>query len=274
MVQSCSKTVATNEIKGSKECPFCGHGKTRIFSSALSMLRCVSCGLLFRDISLSETIMINRNAWSDLYNHKNETGATDLRLSRIYAGNLISSLGLKSIKGLKILDFGTGRGDMLVALSELGADVYGVEPFGYEHLKSRGFKVFHEIDAIPKGFLFDGIIANDVIEHVFFPWDVVEKLYGLLNVSGWLYIATPNAGGFNASFFKAHWRELYNQGHIRFFNSACLEGIFTKLGIVEFKRLSWFIKYSNNPLKALVNYFLQFFKLDGVLRYVLLRGAR
>ena len=167
-----------------KECPFCSGRRISAYNSALSVFKCASCGLLFRDISLNDSIGINKNAWADLSHHKNETGATDLRLSRIYAKNLIRSLGLKSIKGLKILDFGAGRGDMLAAFSELGADVYGVEPFGYEYLDTRGFKVFREIGDIPKGLLFDGIIANDVIEHTFYPWEMIEKLYGLLSVSG------------------------------------------------------------------------------------------
>jgi len=171
------------------------------------------------------------------------------------------------------LDFGTGRGDMLAVLSELGADVYGVEPFGYEYLEDKGFKVFREIEDIPKGFLFDGIIANDVIEHIFCPWDVMDKLYGLLNVSGWLYIATPNTGGLNAVFSRARWREFYNRGHIRFFNSSCLKSVFFKFSITKYKRLRWFIRYNNNPLEILVHYFLQFFRLDGVIRYIIIRSS-
>lgn len=261
--------LSSSIVQGSGQCPSCGHGKISVYSRALPVWRCLSCGLLFKDISLSESIKIYKNAWSDLRNHKDETGATTPELARIYSKKLIKSLGLRDLAGLKILDFGAGRGDMLIALSELGADVYGVELFGYEYLKSKNLTIFRQIEEIPKGLLFDGIIANDVIEHLFYPWDAIKQLYGLLNSNGWLYIATPNAKSFNAKVFRSRWREFYNSGHIRFFNSSCIELIFTKLGIVRYKRLNWFVKYRSNPLAILTHFVLQLFQLDGVLRYIL-----
>lgn len=254
-----------------KQCPFCSHREINVYSSALSVWRCLSCGLLFMNALRSEveSAELYKNAWADPRDHEDETGGTNLKLARVYLQKLIPFLCLRNFKKLKILDFGAGRGNILIALSELGADVYGIEPFGYEYPKDKGFKVFRGIEEIPKGFLFDGIIAIDVIEHLFSPWDTINKLYGLLNAAGWFYIATPNANSLNAKFFVSHWREFRNLSHIYFFNSCCIEKIFTKLGIVQYKRIRWFIRYNSNPLQNLAHYFLQFFRLDGELRYVL-----
>ena len=52
--------------------------------------------------------------------------------SRIYARKLAETLGRKDFAGLKLCDFGAGRGSMATALIELNADVYAIEPFGYE----------------------------------------------------------------------------------------------------------------------------------------------
>ena len=156
-----------------------------------------------------------------------------------------------------------------MALSELGADIYGIEPYGYAYLKSKSFKVFRQIEEIPKGLSFDAIITTDVIEHIPSPWDIISELYNLLNTDGWLYIATPNSNSLNARIFKSHWREFYNPSHFYFFNSGCIEAIFIKLGIVERKRLYWFIKYNDNFLQNLMHFVLKFFKLDGELRYIL-----
>lgn len=271
MTQFYPKMPSVSEIQDSKQCPFCGHREINVYSSALSVRRCLSCGLLFRSILQlqSNSAELYKNAWSDACNHINETGGTNLELARIYLQKLILFLGKKNLTGLKILDFGAGRGDILIALSELGADIYGIEPYGYEYLKSKGLKVFRQIEEIPKGLFFDAIITTDVIEHIPSPWDAIGKLYKLLNTNGWLYIATPNANSLNARFFKSHWREFYNPSHFYFFNSGCIEAIFIKLGIVEYKRLYWFIKYSSNFLQNLIHFVLKFLKLDGELRYIL-----
>lgn len=265
-------SLSSNTALNSKQCPFCGRGDVSLYNSSLFVWKCLSCGLLFKDRLQDESVAIYKSAWSDYCNHIDETGATNRKLSKIYSQKLISSLGLKNFSEMKILDFGTGKGNMLMALAELGADVYGIEPFGYEYLKSKGFKIFREIKEIPEGLLFDGIIANDVLEHLFNPWDTINELYGILNINGWFYIATPNAESLNAKFFRSYWREFYNSGHIRFFNSDCIEAIFIKLGIPKYKRLHWFVEYSSNPLHRLIHLILQFFQLDGVLRYMLRRS--
>jgi len=254
------------------KCPACGCGKISVYNKVLPVWRCLSCGLLFKDVSLDESSKINTDAWLNLCNHKDETGATDRELAEIYAEKLIESLGIVNVSGLRILDFGAGRGDMMVVLAELGADVYGVEPFGYEYLKNRNFKIFRQIEDMPEGLFFDGIVANDVIEHLFSPQETIKQLYGHLNSSGWLYIATPNAGSLNAKVFRSNWREFFNPGHIIFFNFRCIESIFARLGIFRYKRLRWFLKYRSNPLAILTHFVLQLFQLDGVLRYILLKN--
>lgn len=258
-------------LQDSAECPFCSHSEINVYCSILSVWKCSTCGLLFRGLPHTdiECSKLYKSAWLDCFNHKDETGGTDYKLAVIYLRKLLLSLGLKDLAGLKIIDFGAGRGDMLTALSELGADVYGVEPYGYDYLKGKGFKVFRQIEDIPKSLSFDGIIAMDVIEHIPSPWDTIGKLRELLNTNGWLYIATPNANSLNARLFKSHWREFYNPSHFYFFNSGCLEEIFIKLGIVKYKKLAWFIKYNNNFLQNVTHLVLQFLKLDGELRYIL-----
>ncbi|MBU2044050.1 MAG: class I SAM-dependent methyltransferase [Candidatus Omnitrophica bacterium] len=255
--------------KSLEQCPFCSHKDVRLYNKTLFIWRCLSCGLLFRKISESEFVKLYKDAWSDSGKHIDEIGVTTLDLARSYLQKIAESLGLESFSGLKILDFGTGRGEMLTALSESGADAYGIDPFSYNYLDGRNFKVFRGIEKIPEEVSFDGIIANDVIEHLFSPKDRIKDLYKLLKNGGWLYIATPNNSSLNARVFMSGWREFYNPGHIWFFNSVCLERIFSELGIAKYKRLHWFIQYDRNPLRKLIHYLLRFSELDGVLRYIL-----
>lgn len=255
--------------KSLEQCPLCSHRNIKLYNKTLFVWRCLSCGLLFRKISETEFVKLYKNAWSDLGKHRDEIGVTTLDLARSYLQKIVVFLELKSLSGLKILDFGTGKGEMLTAISELGADAYGIDPFGYQYLEGKNFKVFRSIKEIPKGILFDGIIANDAIEHLFSPRDRIKDLYKLLKDGGWFYIATPNSSSLNARVFMSRWREFYNPGHIWLFNSACLERIFSELGITKYKRLHWFIQYNRNPLRRLIHYLLRFSELDGVLRYIL-----
>jgi len=253
------------------QCPFCGKNTVNKYRGLESICQCLSCGLLFRDGFQPQQKLdeLYKKAWSDIGGHKDKTGGTSIKLARIYAQKMAESLGLEDFSGLRILDFGAGRGCMLTAFSELGADVYGVEPFGYEYLKNKGLKIFRSLEEIPKGLLFDGVITIDVIEHILSPWDTIERLYRLLANKGWLCVITPNADGLNARFFRANWRELHNPSHIYFLTPRCIEAIFVRLGFAKFRRLNWFVQYSNNPLRKLIHYLLQSLELDGEIRYLI-----
>jgi 2-polyprenyl-3-methyl-5-hydroxy-6-metoxy-1,4-benzoquinol methylase len=231
--------------------------------------KCGVCGLLFKDVCAVESAVVNRTAWKDLPNHMEETGATNPRLSRLYLKKLQSSLGLSGFTGLKVLDFGAGRGDMLAALSEAGARAYGVEPFGYAYLKEKSLEVFQSLDDIPAGMKFDGIIANDVIEHLMDPRRALRILLGLLSQGGWLYLSTPNSGGLHARLAGRRWREFRNKGHIRLFSARCIERSVMEPEGAEYRRLRWLVDYGGaTAVIKIVRYLMQIFWADGALRYI------
>jgi len=259
----------TPTIDNLLQCSFCC-GTVRPYWRDVKVWKCSSCGLLLRHPLPSEQDLakLYQKSWSDPYKHRSETGGQDLDLARTYAGRLASSLGLKDFSGLKILDFGAGRGAMLTALAELGADVYAIEPFGYQFLASKGFSTFRTLDEIPEGVIFDGIVTIDVIEHLYAPWNELRRFSEILKDSGWVYIATPNACGLNAKIFRSGWQEVLKPGHLIFFTPCSLEAVLTYCGMTRSRRLRWFIKYSDNPIRALLHYFLQALYLGGELNYL------
>jgi len=157
---------------------------------------------------------------------------------------------------------------MLTALSELGAEVYGVDPFGYEYLKERGFKVYRTLKDLPTELAFDGIITIQVMEHLPAPWVEIEQFHRLLADDGWLYVCTLNARGLNALISRSKWREVEKVGHILFFTPNSVEDILRKCRFTHFKRLRWLIGYSRNPIRRFAQYMLQILHLDGELRYL------
>lgn len=252
-------------------CPACGKGKTINYKPKLSLTRCRRCGLLFRvpaeeDKGLSRAY---KAAWSDAACNIDQTGGTDLELARIYSRRLKDSLGIKNFSGLKILDFGAGKGEMLIALEELGAETYGFDPFGYDFLKERGLRVVRDLDDLQEGLRFDGIVSIDVLEHLQAPRFFIRRLSEKLAPSGWLYLSTLNLESLNARIFGYNWREFRNLTHLCFFGPKSLEAVFRGFDSLEYQRLRWLVNYSKNPLMNIAHNFLQLFSLDGELRYIL-----
>lgn len=252
------------------ECRYCS-GKTILYWRSLSFWRCPSCRLIFRH-PLPETesvIELYVNSWTAPYKNRSETGGTSINLARIYVKKIAESLGVTDFSGLKILDFGAGRGDALIALSEMGADVYGVEPFGYERLLSMGFKVFRTLDEIPEGLTFDGIVTMDVVEHLGSPWLEIGRFNLLLNEDGFVYISTPNADSLRARIQGERWREALRAGHFVLFTGNSLETIIDRSGYKNRKRLKWYIQYNKSAIQNVLGYILQSVLIDGELRYLI-----
>lgn len=255
-----------------KKCPLCSSDAKSLWPK-LNVCKCQSCNLMFRypAPSLDELGTLYETSWGDPTHQLDETGATSPDLAHEYGIKLAESLERDNFEGLRILDYGAGRGAMLKALQDLGAEIYAVEPFGYEFLQEQGFRAFRSLSELPANIKFDGIISLDVVEHVPAPWDTYGDLQKYLAEDGWLYVSTPNAGGINARYFRSKWREFYNRGHLFFFTSRTLELTLTKSEYKDIKRLQWFINYHRGTLTSLLHRLLQFTRQDGELRYLLFK---
>jgi 2-polyprenyl-3-methyl-5-hydroxy-6-metoxy-1,4-benzoquinol methylase len=252
------------------ECRYC-NGRTAIYWRSLSFWKCPACRLIFRH-PLPETesvIELYVNSWSEPLTHTSETGGTSMNLARIYVRKIAESLGVTDFSGLKILDFGAGRGDVLIALSEMGAEVYGVEPFGYQRLLNMGFKIFRTLDEIPSGVTFDGIVTMDVVEHLGSPWQEIARFDLLLKKGGFIYISTPNANSLRAKIQGDRWKEAMRAGHFVLFTESSLETILDKSGYKNRKRLKWYIQYNKSRIQNVLGYLLQSVLIDGELRYLI-----
>lgn len=251
------------------QCPFCST-VTELYWPAVKVWKCSRCGLLFRNPlpSQKELTDLYEKSWSNPYEYTDETGGINPDLARIYTSKLAKSLGKKDFTGSKILDFGAGRGEMLTAFAKLGADVFGIEPFGYEYLEKRGFTAFRTLDELPKQLAFDGVVMEDVLEHIITPWNELKRLKEHLTGCGWIFISTPNASGFSAKAFRSKWPEAVKLGHLYFFTPSSLETLLANCAYARCRRLRWFIRYSKNPIHEFIHYSLQAFYLDGELKYL------
>ncbi len=142
----------------------------------------------------------------------------------------------------RILDFGCNEGELLLRLrrdkgcSELyGVDVMErVRPSLEAHLDGGFITDLHHHD-LPEelvGF-FDVIVMHDVLEHLYDPWFVLEKLRNHLAVGGRLVAVVPNfqfwglwGQVFNGEFTYGRPGGLMNEEHVRWFTPDSILELF------------------------------------------------
>jgi glycosyltransferase involved in cell wall biosynthesis/SAM-dependent methyltransferase len=235
--------------------------------------RCARCALILRYPipKPQELDALYRTSWSHPEENVRETGGTTPELARDYAAWLTRSLKRRDLSGLKILEYGAGRGEMLTAMQTLGADLCAVEPYGGEYLQQRGFRAYRTLRDLPQDLRFDGIVSVDVFEHDGASCEIVRDLGALLKPSGWLFVATPNPAGLNARIFRARWREAQKPGHVLFFEPGGLESLFRRTGFQSWRRLHWRVRYEKSAAVRAKDFLLGALRLDGELRYLAFR---
>ena len=90
---------------------------------------------------------------------------------------------------------------------------------------------------------FDVVVAADVLEHLYDPWNTLRRMAPLINPDGYLVISLPHVGHaavmsclINGDFEYRDWG-LLDRTHIRFFGLKNIEALFAQAGlkIVEAK---------------------------------------
>jgi SAM-dependent methyltransferase len=259
---------------GALKCPLCESGRLRLWR-AEQTLCCSHCGLLQRKYAGRDDTDLDRMyaaGWCEPERHLTETGGTCPRLAHAYTERLLATLGLRDFSGLRILDFGAGRGEMALAVQSRGGLAFGVDRFGFRFLRARGLAAFGSLDDLTPERKFNGIVSIDVVEHLACPWRVVPALRERLTDGGWFYLATPNASSAAARLLGQKWGEANKPGHLWLFTPASLELLLRRCGFGRVERVRWRIPYSSRPARRVIQYALQAAGLDGQLRYLAFPG--
>jgi cyclopropane fatty-acyl-phospholipid synthase-like methyltransferase len=233
----------------------------------LLFIACVRCGLKIRHHN-DGVDRLYRSGWLAPLENLNLTGGTTPELAKNYSSELTRTLRLRNLRGLRILDFGGGRGEMARALVSDGAKVVVVDPYSHLQLRDTGLAAVESLEHLEGLERFHGAVAIDVIEHLTTPWEQLQTIRNLLAVGGWLYISTPNAGGLNARITRENWREAHNPSHLLLFTSSSMEKLLQKAGFNNYRRLRWRVNYSEKKSIRFKDWLLRSFWLDGVLRYL------
>jgi ubiquinone/menaquinone biosynthesis C-methylase UbiE len=179
------------------------------------------------------------------------------------------------VAGKKILDIGCGSGELGRDLKKRGAVVMGVDIS--EASVRRAQKVLDQVfllnleaDQLPfGGDLFDVVILSEVIEHLFFPEKLIEKLKKFMKPDSFVVITTPNflvfSNRIKMLFGKFEYAEtgFFDRGHIHFFTWESLNKMLVDLGLEVVSHLNIFHPKSPPFLKT---FFLNLFTYQAVVK--------
>jgi len=135
-------------------------------------------------------------------------------------------------RGLSLLDFGCGAGDIAVLGIGLGMRVLGIEPDrqAQKAAASRGVRVVPSLDAAPAE-RFDRIIMRHVLEHVPDPVGMLRTLGGRLATDGRMLVAVPNVDAHQAQVYGEHWIGYDMPRHLWHFSVATLRRTAEQAGL-------------------------------------------
>lgn len=147
----------------------------------------------------------------------------------------------------KLLDVGVGRGETLVAAKELGWDAEGVEPsatFADYAEERTGLKIWREPieDSSVADNEYDVIVLAAVLEHLYYPDEIVCRISRALKPGGILYLDVPNEAGLyfrvGNAYQKLRGRDwcvnlapTFSPYHVFGFSSKALKKLLAKYGL-------------------------------------------
>ncbi|MBN1339349.1 MAG: class I SAM-dependent methyltransferase [Bacteroidales bacterium] len=138
-----------------------------------------------------------------------------------------------------LLDIGCGTGEFIRHMNTKGWRTLGIErdndareiAVKKNNVDARGNKEIAHL----KPESFDVITIWHVLEHIYDLHGMVHNLHNLLRKEGYLFLAVPNAGSWDASFYLTDWAAYDLPRHVHHFNRSSMTALLNhhNLAIVE-----------------------------------------
>lgn len=227
-----------------RACPLCGYPAARDLALAHTIVwKCTAldCGLQYANPQLTEKDLAR--AYTELY-YPGKENAREVRFEntpddilRQVFSQLETRLG--NLQGLRLLDYGCGRGPLLRVSLEFGLRPTGIE--SDPHARATAAKVtgapiydgVEELRDTEPGAQFDLIILWTAIEHLRRPWSDLRELRGLLRSGGWLLLSTMNTRCLRARIERERWENYENPTHFYYFDRKSLERVIHSAGFLR-----------------------------------------
>jgi SAM-dependent methyltransferase len=234
-------------------CPLCRHEHFtyQFTQGGLPIVRCDGCRLLMRNPQPSDDELAAIYG-DDYFFGTSATPGEDqyeaefARLKQATAAGYLDRveryLGWDAAarQGRRLLDLGTGLGDLLVEAQARGYETAGVEYSASSVARANarlGGLVVREGTVETAGLedgVFDVCMLSDVIEHTRDPMRVLDHVWRALKPGGAIFVATPSLDSWSARLLRDRWME-FKAEHLFFFDSATLESALARAGFEQIR---------------------------------------
>ena len=157
------------------------------------VVECASCQLVTHETDLRKFVDYKSGSmhdWASSYGGTLETPKEDISRRLEAIKKLSSTSNIKTI-----LDFGSGRGEMVFAMREY-FKVSGLEPEdnAREQCLKKGAEFYSSIKDLQNNSLkFDLVTLFHVVEHFYTPLLELERIFSVLKPGGYIVVETPNS---------------------------------------------------------------------------------
>jgi SAM-dependent methyltransferase len=151
-------------------CRICKSPAIVFYQDTRTFYKCPNCLLIFTNDLPDKALEENH--------YKSQWKTTDPGFWKNQTDALVSYIQ-KYLTPRRILDFGAGSGEMTQELQRHGYQVTALEPMNDGYLKDQGYP-----------FLFDVVVAVEVIEHLPNVWEELEQIEKVLEPEGIMVFST------------------------------------------------------------------------------------
>ena len=155
------------------------------------------------------------------------------------------SRGVVFKKNAKLLDIGSGSGQFLYEIKQVGMQGYGVEPGKYDKASAKREGLTIQNTGSLKRYkpqYFDIVTLNHVIEHLDEPRTTLREIRRVLKKEGTLIIGLPNTNSWAAKLFGKNWYQLDMPRHLLNYSEKLLKDLLEEAG---FKILK--VRHNSRP---------------------------